>query len=303
MAASDKAGLFSRLHELHIHQGKTWKEIEDVLRGEGYEEKGKSLTDNALRKRFTRWSKSEEGVPGESSLASEPESKQEQGRSDFDRLQKHRMDSALKGFGRGGSAPSGSVEDAIASLVTLNGQLLAQIEESNRTMKRLEKRIGEQKTSHTGSDTEQPVSSRDLLELLKEIGSGRQQMQFIEEERTGQKDYMGREEVVMLLEETVQDRIDTELKTMLAEGGSFARELTLLVDQRLKTLFSGGEPVTKTPHAGPGRGKRGKTHKKFSASLEESLFERVKSLPGQFSGHLSNALEAYLSVVEEKTED
>ena len=48
---------------------------------------------------------------------------------------------------------------------------------------------------------------------------------------------------------------------------------------------------------------KGKTHKKFSASLEESLFDRVKSLPGQFSGHLSNALEAYLAVMEEKKED
>ena len=87
---------------------------------------------------------------------------------------------------------------------------------------------------------------------------------------------------------------------MLSEEGSFSKELAHLVDHRLKTLFSGGEPVVQTAHAGPGRGKRGKTHKKFSASLEESLFERVKSLPGQFSGHLSNALEAYLSVVEEK---
>ena len=49
--------------------------------------------------------------------------------------------------------------------------------------------------------------------------------------------------------------------------------------------------------------KRGKTHKKFSASLEESLFDRVKSLPGQFSGHLSNALEAYLAVMEDEKAD
>ena len=38
-------------------------------------------------------------------------------------------------------------------------------------------------------------------------------------------------------------------------------------------------------------GKKGKTHKKFSASLEEGLFERVRGLPGQFSAHLSNALD------------
>jgi len=59
MAGMDKAYLFSRLRELHIHLGKTWKEIEDVLRGEGHQEKGKFLTANALRKRFTRWSKTD----------------------------------------------------------------------------------------------------------------------------------------------------------------------------------------------------------------------------------------------------
>jgi hypothetical protein len=291
MAASEKARLFSRLHELHTQQGKTWKEIAHILEEEGYEEKGETLTDNALRKRFTRWSKSEGGVPGESSLASEPESKQEQ-TSDFDRMQKHRMDSALKGFGRGGSAPRGSVEDAIASLVTLNSQLLAQIEESNRTMKRLEKRIEEQKTSHTGSDTEQPVSSRDLLELLKEIGSGRQQMQFIEEER---RNYVAREEVQQLLEELIPDRVDAELKAML-DGEPVKTLIAQVLDDRLKA-YMGGITV-KEQHSGPGRGRSGKTHKKFSASLPEDLFEEVKSLPGMFSAHLDAALRLYLKMTK-----
>ena len=122
-------------------------------------------------------------------------------------------------------------------------------------------------------------------------------MQYIEEER---KDSPSREEIQQLIDGIVEEKVDTELKIMLSEGGSFSAELSRLIDQRLKTLFSAAEPVVKTAHAGPGRGKRGRTHKKFSASLEERLFERVKGLPGQFSGHLSNALEAYLSVVEEK---
>ncbi len=292
MAASDKAGLFSRLQELHARQGKTWKEIAHILGEEGYEEKGKALTDNALRKRFTRWSKSEEGVPGESSLTSEPESKQEQGTSDFDRMQKHRMDSALKGFGRGGSVPAGSPEDALASLVTLNCRLLEQVRESNDLMKRLEKRIEEHKSSHTGSDTEQPVSSRDLLELLKEIGSGRQQMQFIEEER---RSYVAREEVQQLLEELIPDRVDAELKAML-DGEPVKTLIAQVLDERLKA-YMGGISV-KEQHSGPGRGRSGKTHKKFSASLPEDLFEEVKSLPGMFSAHLDAALRLYLKMTK-----
>lgn len=125
-------------------------------------------------------------------------------------------------------------------------------------------------------------------------------MQFVEEKK---EYYLSRQEILALLDDKVEEKVDYELKTMLAEGGSFSAELTRLVDQRLKILFSPAEPVAQTPHAGPGRGRKGKTHKKFSASLEESLFERVKSLPGQFSGHLSNALDAYLAVMEKKKSD
>jgi hypothetical protein len=294
MAASEKARLFSRLHELHSQQGKTWKEIAHILEEEGYEEKGETLTDNALRKRFTRWSKSEVGVPGESSLASEPVSTQEQGTSDFDRMQKHRMDSALKQFGKGGSVPAGSREDAIASLVTLNNQLVEQLRESNRLMQRLGRRLAEQesKTSHTGVDVEPPVTSRDLLELLKEIGSGRQQMQFIEEER---RNYVARAEVQQLLEELIPDRIDAELKAML-DWEPVRNLISQVLDERLKA-YMGGITV-KEQHSGPGRGRSGKTHKKFSASLPEDLFEEVKSLPGMFSAHLDAALRLYLKMTK-----
>ncbi len=125
-------------------------------------------------------------------------------------------------------------------------------------------------------------------------------MKFIEEN----KEYdLSREEVQQLIERSVEDRVDAELRAMLSEEGSFSKELTGLVDRRLKTLFSGGEPVATTPHSGPGRGKKGKSHVKFSASLESNLYARAKSLPGQFSRHLANALSTYLSVMEEKKED
>ena len=54
MAASDKSPLFSRLHELRAQEGKGWKEIANILEEEGYEENGKALTDNALRKRYCK---------------------------------------------------------------------------------------------------------------------------------------------------------------------------------------------------------------------------------------------------------
>src|SRR5271157_5805555 len=147
----------------------------------------------------------------------------------------------------------------------------------------------------------EPVPPHSPVQGLEDLISiNKQLLRILEEER---KDNVSRDEIQQLIEERVQDRIDAELKTMLAEEGGVSQDLARLIDKRLKILFSGGEPVVKTAHAGPGRGKRGKTHKKFSASLEESLFDRVKSLPGQFSGHLSNALEGYLALWESKKED
>ena len=76
-----------------------------------------------------------------------------------------------------------------------------------------------------------------------------------------------------LIEEKVQEKVDTELKTMLSEEGAFSAELTRLIDQRLKALFSAGEPVVKTAHAGPGRGrKEGRLTRSFPPSLEEGPY-------------------------------
>lgn len=292
MAGMPKARLFSRLQELHTHQGKSWKEIAHILKDEGYEEKGKPLTDNALRKRYARWGETEtSGMPP---VASEPVSTGEQGRSDFDQFNKTRMDSSLKQFEETESA--NSIASTLENLVTLNSQLLAQIKESNRLMQRLERRIEQQesKTTHTGVDAEPPVTTRDLLELLKEITSRRdQQMQFIEEER---RNYVAREEVQQLLEELIPDRVDAELKAML-EGEPVKTLISQVLDERLKG-YMGGITV-KEAHSGPGRGRTGKTHKKFSASLPEDLFEQVKSLPGMFSAHLDAALRLYLKMIKE----
>ena len=269
---SETSRLYSRLQELVIEYGNAWKTISEVIEAEGFREKDEVFTPNALRKRYMRWKESERAA--RLPVSSTPPVSTE-------------------------SSPAHSPIPGVEELIALNKQLLGQVRESNRLMQRLEKRLEEQgsKTIHTQHTDDQPITSRDLLELLKELGAGRLQMMHIEEER---KDYPSREEVHHLIDEIVEERVEAELKSMLTPEGSFSVELSHLVDRRLKTLFSGSEPVPQTAHAGPGRGKRGKTHKKFSASLEESLFERVKSLPGQFSGHLSNALEAYLSVVEEK---
>lgn len=296
---SEQDRLFARLDDLRSKQGKGWKEVERILRDEGIAD----LSANALRKRYGRWKESQE--PNLlTSKAADSESNEKHQDLDSEGLQKTRTGSCLRQFEEGAALPALPPGDAFAenigSLVDLNRQLLEQVQQSHRMIERLEKRLEmqEQITTNAGIDMEQPVTSRDLLELLKEFARG-QEMQFIEE---NQEYEVSREEVLQLLDEKVQEKVDAELKVMLSAEGGFAKDLSLLVDRRLKSLFS-GETVPTTPHAGPGRGKKGKSHIKFSASLEENLYARAKSLPGQFSRHLANALSTYLSVMEEKKED
>ena len=193
-------------------------------------------------------------------------------------------------------AGTDKTQSSIANLVILNKKLLEQVEESNRLMQMLIRRFEEREheTSHTGiSSEEQPVTSRDLLDLLKEITSkGDQQMHFIEEQR---RNCVEREEVEQMLAELVQDGVDSELKTML-EGESVKNLISGILSDRLKVYTQ--NITVKEHHKGPGRGRVGKTHKKFSASLPEDLFEEVKSLPGMFSAHLDASLRLYLKMLK-----
>lgn len=267
-AASDTVKLYSRLNELVIEYGNAWKEIAKAIEAEGYRERGEVLTHNALRKRYTRWKES--GKPSRLFVSSTPPGSTE-------------------------PAPLHSPIPGVEELISINKQLLAQIQESNRIMQWLEKRLEEQeqKTSHTGVDTEeQPVTSRDLLELLKEITSRRDQMIHIEEQK---RNYVEREEVQQLLQELITDGVDAELRTML-NGEPVRNLISGILDERLKGYMQ--DITVKEAHRGPGRGKLGRTHKKFSASLPEDLFAEVKSLPGMFSAHLDASLRLYLKMLK-----
>ena len=115
-------------------------------------------------------------------------------------------------------------------------------------------------------------------------------MQYIEEDTT---EYISEEPES--IDEVIQDRVDAELKLML-DGESVRRLVSELIDEKLKFFFQ--DIRIKDSHKGPGRGKIGKTHRKFSASLPEALFEEVKALPGLFSSHLEASLRLYLKMLK-----
>jgi hypothetical protein len=97
------------------------------------------------------------------------------------------------------------------------------------------------------------------------------------------------------IENAVQESVDYEL-AMMVTGEGFKKRIQDIVDARLQSLVS--EMAIKTSGAGPGRGHKGRTHRKISLSLPEPLYMKVKELDGFFSCHVASALELYLQVQE-----
>lgn len=117
-------------------------------------------------------------------------------------------------------------------------------------------------------------------------------MQFITEDET---DFISEEDCPQSVQELVQDHVDSELRTML-RGEPVRNLISAIIDEKLKDYFKGLK--VKDHHCGPGRGNKGKTHRKFSASLPEDLFDDIKSLPGLFSAHLEVSLRLYIKMLQ-----
>ena len=93
------------------------------------------------------------------------------------------------------------------------------------------------------------------------------------------------------IEEGVQEVVDRELSLMI-NGDGFKKRMADIIDARLHNLAE--EITIKVSGAGPGRGHKGKSHKKISLSLPEPLYLKAKELEGFFSCHVAAALELYL---------
>lgn len=117
-------------------------------------------------------------------------------------------------------------------------------------------------------------------------------MHLIEENAS---DYILEDAFRESLDEVIQDKVDAEIKTMLA-GEAVRNYISDLIDEKVKLYFQ--DFKIKEHHKGPGRGKVGRTSRKFSASLPQELFEEVKSLPGLFSSHLDASLRLYLKMTK-----
>jgi hypothetical protein len=99
------------------------------------------------------------------------------------------------------------------------------------------------------------------------------------------------ETVSTALEDAVQEVVDRELLLMV-KGEGFEKRIQDVIDAELRSLVR--QIAIKRSGAGPGRGYTGRSHRKISLSLSESLYLKVRELEGYFSGHVAGALELYL---------
>jgi hypothetical protein len=162
----------------------------------------------------------------------------------------------------------------------------------------------------TDDKSDMMISAKEVLELLK--GSMERRDSMLAEQLTKEhdKEYdAAREQRVeerltektrAMVEALVPDKVSGALEELLAEGGSFQRDiedrLSSLIQEKLSDSLSsllGGIEI-KEKSAGPGRGHKGSTVTKFSATIPEELYDAMKGMGGMFSSHLAAACELYL---------
>jgi hypothetical protein len=154
------------------------------------------------------------------------------------------------------------------------------------------------------------VSAKEVLELLKGSIERRDSILASQFQKDHDKEYDAAreqrmeerltEKVHTMMEALVSDKVSSALEELLEEGGSFQRDiedrLSALVQEKLSDSLSsllGGIEI-KEKSAGPGRGHKGSTVTKFSATIPEELYDAMKGMGGMFSSHLAAACELYL---------
>jgi hypothetical protein len=101
--------------------------------------------------------------------------------------------------------------------------------------------------------------------------------------------------VKIAIEDAIQDAVDKEILLMV-NGEGFLKRIRDMIDAQLRSLVE--ETAITTNGAGPGRGHKGRSHRKISLSLPETLYQRARELEGFFSCHVASALELYLRLQE-----
>jgi hypothetical protein len=112
------------------------------------------------------------------------------------------------------------------------------------------------------------------------------------------------------LKDTVEEAVEDFMRYMLASGSSYEGEMRVfvsrIVDERL-TGELGSIPGTLDifPNNKTGRGPADTVMKsaRFSATIRQETYERIKALGGILSNHIKAACELYLKALEGRNND
>lgn len=164
--------------------------------------------------------------------------------------------------------------------------------------------------SRTDDKSDMMVSAKEVLELLKgsiERRDGILAAQFTKDHDKGSDDLREQrmeerltEKVHAVVEALILDKVNSALQELLTEGGSFQSDLEALVSQLVEIKVSDGLSSLltgieiKERSAGPGRGHKGSSVTKFSATIPVDIYDAMKELGGIFSSHLAAACQLYL---------
>lgn len=259
--------------------GPRWSEIAKELEGEGYLEDGKPLTSNALRKRFQKnpvlrrlLEDSRQGKlqPKDISVLAVPkevlenQSPQSLGRVKRDITKDHTKDTTV------------TAKEVLALLQS--------------SMQRRDEILIEQiRKSTTGSDMGVLLQIEDRM-----VTKMNEEWKRIEDEL---------EQVEARLEMLVEHRVEENLQSLVTPGGSFAKDLENIIDQILdrklsgqaETLFSALTLAPGQP-GGPGRWEGEGKMARFSATMPQRLYDRMKAIEGDasFSARIAAACDVYL---------
>ena len=265
-----KNNLLERIKVLVKEHGTRWKTLTEILHSEGFtQDDGTPLTVDTLRKRYKRWVE-QSGVTPNTENRQAPEQ---------------------------GTIGKSTDPEATSPLVGLP-----------------------HKTGHT-AEAMVPVS--ELLELFKGTIERRDAMLAQKLQADDEKQYAEdrmasvearlEERLIRRLKEElvelVEDLVDQELKSMVTPGGSFERDLKLMVGKVIEEKTSdqlvsliGDIGLGHEHRGGPGRGHKGKRTARFSATMDGETYSHMKDLGGTFSSHLSAACQLYLRALESKRE-
>jgi len=257
--------------------GPRWSEIAVTLQKEGFLEDGKSLSSNALRKRFQKdpvlRKLLEDSRKGKPQRAKTPAPREAQVKRPGPPVTRPKRD---------------NTKDHTPDEIVTAKQVLSLLQ---GTMQRRDEMLLEQiRKSNTGPDY---LVIREIEDKM--VNKMNEEWKRLEDEL---------EQIEARLEILVEDKVEENLKSMVTPEGSFGKDLEAVMTKILDKRFSGEagtllSALPMTTGQAPGKWEGEGKMARFSATMPQHLYDAMKGLKDEasFSARIAAACDVYLRVL------